>query len=354
MDELLYFGGAVKTLDEQGKVGGYLVRFSSASDPDITGARDFFTPDTDFWLEDAEVKRAAIYDHGLDSVLKRRKLGVGTIKVDEVGVWMEAQLELRDEYERAVFEMAKAGKLGWSSGSAPHLVERKRHGNGAHEVTSWPIVEASLTPTPAEPRNGAVSLKSYATARAESASKNLFTEALSERHPALYELCETLQSVIHQLQWIAQSTRGTGVEVNLEEQLDAALSGFTAAMREAALRLLQPSSTKSADAGCDISGTYAKAAVSIPLATHSKAVRDAARGLLERCSDLHAKRIREGKSRTLNETHTDNLETIASELEQTAKAVRGLTCDVTAQEQVRRARVDFQRSVARSLGVRPS
>lgn len=156
-DELVFFGGEVKALDG-GKVGGYLVRFSTANDPDLTG--DYFTSATDFG---GAQKSAVYYQHGLDAKIGKRKLGEADHKIDSVGVWVEAQLNARDEYEKAIYEMAKAGKLGWSSGTAAHLVTRRTAGK-ASEITSWPLgLDASLTPTPAEPRNVAVSLKSLLT-----------------------------------------------------------------------------------------------------------------------------------------------------------------------------------------------
>ncbi|MBI3947118.1 MAG: hypothetical protein HY321_14430 [Armatimonadetes bacterium] len=102
------------------------------------------------------------YHHGTDKKVGKRPPGeaVAELEVDEVGVWMEAQPKLRDEYEQAIWEMVKAGKLDLSSGTAAHLVERKKVGE-AHEITRWPLgLDASLTPTPAEPRTSAVSVKS--------------------------------------------------------------------------------------------------------------------------------------------------------------------------------------------------
>jgi hypothetical protein len=56
-------------------------------------------------------------------------------------------------------ELAKSGKLGYSSGATGHMVERKKMSDGRYEITRWPIGEASLTPTPAEPMNMVKSLK---------------------------------------------------------------------------------------------------------------------------------------------------------------------------------------------------
>lgn len=156
-DTLVCFGDAAKSLGD-GKIGGYLVRFSGPDDPDLTS--EFFTKSTDFWLDgEAAPARRVIYHHGFDPKMEIRKLGLSRLKLDEAGIWAEAQLDLRDEYERKIEGMVKDGKLGWSSGSAPHLVRMKRVGK-AKQILSWPIVEATLTPTPAEPRNGVVPLKS--------------------------------------------------------------------------------------------------------------------------------------------------------------------------------------------------
>jgi len=151
-DALIYYGGAVKALGN-GKVGGYLVRFTDEDEPDLEG--EFFDART--WYGDAATS-PVYYNHGLDDTLKRRILGKGALELQDVGVWIEAQLEMRDAYERAVYGLAEKGKLGWSSGTAPHLVERE----GKH-IARWPLgLDASLTPTPADPGNRAMPLKTWA------------------------------------------------------------------------------------------------------------------------------------------------------------------------------------------------
>jgi len=144
-ETLLAFGGAIKALGD-GKVAGYLVRYTDATAPDLTG--DYFDAMTDFDAEDGD-RVTVYYGHGFDPVLKHRKLGKGTLRFDDVGVWVEAQLQMRDEYEQAIYAMAEAGKLGWSSGTLPNLVEREDEGT-AKRITHWPLgKDASLTPTPA-------------------------------------------------------------------------------------------------------------------------------------------------------------------------------------------------------------
>jgi len=153
-EELVYFGDAVKALGD-GKLGGYLVRFSNDNEPDVTG--EFFTKDTDYGEVDSS---AVYYNHGLDPILKRRKLGKAKLNIDDFGVWAETQLNMRDEYEKFIYQMAEEGKQGWSSGTASHLVEREQSGKAVW-IKSWPLgLDASITPTPAEPRNGVLPLKS--------------------------------------------------------------------------------------------------------------------------------------------------------------------------------------------------
>ena len=154
-------GPALKALGD-GKIGGYLVMFGDATKTDLSAMADYFTPDTDFDLEDGTGKATVLYHHGMDATLKRRKLGRANLRTDDVGVWMESQLALRDDYERAVYSMVEAGKMGLSSGTAPHLVEREAQANGAHKITRWPLgLDASITPIPAEPRTSVRAFKTY-------------------------------------------------------------------------------------------------------------------------------------------------------------------------------------------------
>lgn len=155
-DTLIACGDAVKALGD-GKVGGYLVRFSGPRDPDLEG--EFFTASTFF----GPAKTSTVYyQHAMDDRLGGRVLDEdATLKVDDVGVWIEAQLMMRDEYEKFIYEMAEQGRMGWSSGTASHLVEYEDMG-AARWIKRWPLgLDASLTPTPAEPRNVTVPLKTW-------------------------------------------------------------------------------------------------------------------------------------------------------------------------------------------------
>ena len=153
---LLTFGGVAKALGN-GVFEGPLVLFGSPEAKDLVG--DFFTAETDFY-EAFPVARPLLYSHGMDSTLKARRLGMKTamkgsaeLTVTDAGVWMRGQLDMADDYEKRIYGMIEAGKMGTSSGSASHLVEREKKAEGAYWVKSWPLVEGSLTPCPCEPRN---------------------------------------------------------------------------------------------------------------------------------------------------------------------------------------------------------
>lgn len=129
------------------RVGGYLVVWGDASTKDLQG--EYFTKNTDLGL-DWYQKRPMLYHHGLDGNIQTAVVGViDTLKTDEVGLWAEGQLNMRTEYDRAVQRLVDNGALSWSSGSLPHLVVIEKDG----EIKRWPIVEGSLTPSPAEPRH---------------------------------------------------------------------------------------------------------------------------------------------------------------------------------------------------------
>lgn len=159
MDMMAYFSDSVKS-DELGNVRGYLVRFGSPEVTDLEG--DYFTKSTDYGFPlDNPVPVNLYYHHGMDTKVGKRPIGKGTIKADEVGLWYQAQIDMSDEYGEMIAKLSKSGRLGYSSGAASHLVERKQIGK-SYEVLRWPIAEASLTPTPAEPMNMVKSVQEFA------------------------------------------------------------------------------------------------------------------------------------------------------------------------------------------------
>jgi phage head maturation protease len=156
MQTMVSFGDAIKA-DDNGRVRGYLVRFGGA---DLEG--DYFTASTDFGRPMKSGERVPMnlyYHHGQDKQVGKSRIGTGYITMDDKGLWYESQVEMADQYQKMIQELAKSGKLGYSSGATGHMVERKKMSDGRYEITRWPIGEASLTPTPAEPMNMVKSLK---------------------------------------------------------------------------------------------------------------------------------------------------------------------------------------------------
>ena len=154
-ETLVTFGDAVKSLGD-GKVGGYLVQFSNADEPDLED--DFFDNETDYMFELPGTSKGW-FNHAQTSGIKQLSSDVD-LELREFGIWAQTVLDERDKYEKFLLGLAEEGKLNWSSGTASHLVEREPAGKANH-VTRWPLgLDASLTHIPAEPRNVVVPLKS--------------------------------------------------------------------------------------------------------------------------------------------------------------------------------------------------
>jgi HK97 family phage major capsid protein len=123
---------------------GYAVVFGGA---DLYG--ESFSPTTDFGDEWMQMKHPPVfYEHTLHPQVGFAVLGhVRSMRMDDIGLLVEAELDRHSQYIALVQQLANAGALGFSTGAAQHLVRRE-----GKSITRWPIIEVSLTPTPAEPR----------------------------------------------------------------------------------------------------------------------------------------------------------------------------------------------------------
>ena len=134
--------------------GGYGVVFGGV---DLEG--ETFTADTDFML--GRIKQLPVFfDHTLESVVQTKDgsryvlkgidepLGkVIEITPDDVGLYMRLMFEKQAAYWPIAEAMLDSGKAGLSTGPASHLVRYD-----GPIIKRWPIVETSITLTPAEPR----------------------------------------------------------------------------------------------------------------------------------------------------------------------------------------------------------
>lgn len=144
----------VKSLDN-GKIGAYAVLFGDEDHTDLSSMHDFFTAKTDFWLDKWNT-RPMIYDHAQNQSRELRDNPVvGTwskATMNDIGVWLEGEIDKAHQYRAAVMKLIEQGLLSLSSESAPHLVLRRKAAKDAHEIVRWPLLAASLTTMPAEPR----------------------------------------------------------------------------------------------------------------------------------------------------------------------------------------------------------
>lgn len=158
-DETPHMDVAIKMLDD-GTILAQAVRFGTPSEHDMSSYKDFFTKETNFWLDQWD-RRPMLYHHAMDEGTRDAPV-IGTwIKAwtDDAGVWLQGQLDKAHKYYEAIKELARRGLLRVSTDSAPHLVKRETVANGVNYVKTWPIMAASLTVSPAEPRLFPVELK---------------------------------------------------------------------------------------------------------------------------------------------------------------------------------------------------
>jgi HK97 family phage major capsid protein len=186
--------------DDTVTVAGYGALFGGM---DLDG--EHFSHETDFMLELVPVK-LVLYDHGLREV--KHPIGrTMTVTPDEKGLWVEAELDRHTAYVDKVLTLVQKGALGWSSGSVPHLALRE-----GKSIKRWPVVEFSLTPTPAEPRTvGVEILKSLAAVDAS------YHALLPEDAPASTEGATSVQEADLLMREVVAEVMAQTLEQLLEE-----------------------------------------------------------------------------------------------------------------------------------------
>ena len=153
-------GDAIKAL-ENDIIRGYAVRFGDADHADLQ--HDYYTKATDFWLDHFGWPRPITYHHGMDAGTRNDPVVGHWLKagVDDVGIWMEGQMDRAHAYYKAMKELAARGYIRLSSDSAPQWVIREKQQNGVNEIKRWPLITSSLTVTPMEPRMLPVEVKAF-------------------------------------------------------------------------------------------------------------------------------------------------------------------------------------------------
>ncbi len=170
-------GGAIKAADGD-TIGGLAVLYATKSTHDLE--KDFYDKDTDLWLNHWGWPRPITYHHGMDAGTRDDPvIGHWTkATVTDEGVWLEGQLDRAHRYYKAVKELARRGYLKISSDSGPQWVIREPQSNGANYIKRWPLVTASVTVTPMEPRMFPVEVKAFLAELGYEAIENESPEAI--------------------------------------------------------------------------------------------------------------------------------------------------------------------------------
>jgi hypothetical protein len=140
---------AIKMLREEDGgmiVGGPMCLYTDALRKDLQG--EYFTAETETW-HNVYKSAPALFHHGLDDAVGLSVIGhrVKAEKRDD-GLWVEDWLDTSSKYWSLVRPLLEAEALYYSPGSAPHLVKRADDGR----LLSYPIIEDTLTPIPAQHR----------------------------------------------------------------------------------------------------------------------------------------------------------------------------------------------------------
>lgn len=101
--------------------------------------------------------RPLLVDHGFDPTIKFTSVGTElSTEEREEGDWVRGQLDKANKYYNRVKKLIEAGKVGWSSAAPDHKVKIAADGT----IERWPVIEYSLTVTPAKPNRVAFAMKS--------------------------------------------------------------------------------------------------------------------------------------------------------------------------------------------------
>lgn len=275
MPSFVRFGKTVKTMDEQpGKIGGLLVYYTDAKNKDLD--EEYFTPETYLGAQKGNGVDT-IFHHGqplrlpagVDAAqkarvdaLSRKILPPVKTTLTDVGLWADVVLDLSDEYEKAVYDLAAAGRLSWSSGAVGHLVEKEPDG----KITRWIIGEASLTPTPARPFQKVFpaeklgSIKTIDWIGAGSATKDFsaadtFQSAVDAQQITAWNLECIYRDTLDEIAEYALAAQTLGQKFDFQSEVQAATDLYAAELVQSVVAQL----TEYLDSGGEDYGFYLKA-----------------------------------------------------------------------------------------------
>jgi hypothetical protein len=142
------------------------VKFAEGSDTIIEGLGvpfgldldgESFGPDTDLCLDwFPKGGRPILYHHGFNDTVKMVAIGheLESTMTDD-GLWVRAELDKASKHYAKVKKLIDESAVGYSSGAPDHKVKMGKGSRWAR----WPLVEYSLTPTPAFPNRVSYAVK---------------------------------------------------------------------------------------------------------------------------------------------------------------------------------------------------
>lgn len=104
---------------------------------------EYFSVKTDFALP-MFPSRPVIFHHGMTEDDPGVIGQEASVEAKDGGLWVRVVLDKTKELAKKAWELAKKGKLFFSSGAISHLVRKAKEGL----LTKWPVCEWSLTPNP--------------------------------------------------------------------------------------------------------------------------------------------------------------------------------------------------------------
>lgn len=128
-------------------INGFLIFYSGPMSTDLEG--EYFTAKSDLDLAGRQ-ELSLYFEHGRDPSVGKRRIGVAKLARKSTGLWATTRpvAELPPKIWQGLVDLSSEGLLGFSSGAASHLAEVAPDG----WIKSWPLIDASLTVSPAEPR----------------------------------------------------------------------------------------------------------------------------------------------------------------------------------------------------------
>lgn len=153
-------------------IEGYGVPFGL----DLDGQQ--FTPETERcheWFPKGG--RPILYDHGFNKTIKMSPVGFElSTEAREEGDWVRGELDRSSKYYNRVAQLVREGKVGWSSAAPDHKVKIAKDGT----IQQWPVIEYSLTVTPAKPNLVAFAMKSAQSAEVLQSAKAEIPDAFAD------------------------------------------------------------------------------------------------------------------------------------------------------------------------------